>query len=29
LITIDAADTIVLKGVTAANLHASDFIVHS
>nr|WP_311985807.1 VCBS domain-containing protein [Bradyrhizobium canariense] len=29
LITIDAADTIVLKGVTAAHLHASDFIVHA
>ena len=29
LIKIDAADTILLKGVTAANLHASDFIVHS
>jgi VCBS repeat-containing protein len=29
LITIDAADTILLKGVNAANLHASDFIVHS
>jgi hypothetical protein len=29
LITIDAADTILLKGVTAANLHANDFIVHS
>ncbi|WP_354136039.1 VCBS domain-containing protein [Bradyrhizobium sp. LB11.1] len=28
LITIDAADTILLKGVHAANLHASDFIVH-
>ncbi|MFK4504233.1 VCBS repeat-containing protein [Bradyrhizobium japonicum] len=29
LITIDTADTILLKGVKAANLHASDFIVHS
>ena len=29
LITIDTADTILLKGVSAANLHASDFIVHS
>ncbi|MGY8704525.1 VCBS domain-containing protein [Bradyrhizobium sp. 18BD] len=29
LITIDSADTILLKGVNAANLHASDFIVHS
>jgi VCBS repeat-containing protein len=29
LITIDSADTILLKGVTAANLHANDFIVHS
>jgi VCBS repeat-containing protein len=29
LITIDTADTIVLKGVNANNLHASDFIVHS
>jgi len=29
LITIDAADTILLKGVTATSLHASDFIVHS
>nr|WP_249812748.1 VCBS domain-containing protein [Bradyrhizobium sp. 141] len=29
LITIDAADTILLKGVNANNLHASDFIVHS
>ncbi|WP_249794815.1 VCBS domain-containing protein [Bradyrhizobium monzae] len=28
LITIDAADTILLKGVNALNLHASDFIVH-
>ena len=28
LITIDAADTILLKGVNAANLHASDFILH-
>ncbi|TYM00300.1 hypothetical protein FXB40_00190 [Bradyrhizobium rifense] len=29
LITIDAADTILLKGVNTASLHASDFIVHS
>lgn len=29
LITIDAADTILLKGVTASSLHASDFIVHT
>ncbi|WP_244552516.1 VCBS domain-containing protein [Bradyrhizobium sp. Ghvi] len=29
LITIDSADTILLKGVTAGSLHASDFIVHS
>jgi hypothetical protein len=28
LITIDAADTILLKGVTVGNLQASDFIVH-
>lgn len=29
LITIDTADTILLKGVTASSLHASDFIVHT
>lgn len=29
LITIDAADTILLKGVIASSLHASDFIVHT
>lgn len=29
LITIDAADTILLKGVSVASLHASDFIVHA
>ncbi|WP_245330424.1 VCBS domain-containing protein [Bradyrhizobium sp. AS23.2] len=29
LITIDPADTILLKGVSASALHASDFIVHS
>jgi VCBS repeat-containing protein len=29
LITIDPADTIVLKGVGVASLHASDFIVHA
>ncbi|MDA9432658.1 hypothetical protein XH88_12900 [Bradyrhizobium sp. CCBAU 51627] len=29
VITIDSADTILLKGVTASSLHASDFIVHS
>jgi VCBS repeat-containing protein len=29
LITIDSADTILLKGVSASSLHASDFIVHS
>nr|WP_161491317.1 LamG-like jellyroll fold domain-containing protein [Bradyrhizobium neotropicale] len=28
LITIDAADTIVLKGVSVGSLHASDFVVH-
>jgi VCBS repeat-containing protein len=28
LITIDAADTIVLKGVSVGNLHANDFVVH-
>jgi len=29
LITFDTADTILLKDVNAANLHASDFIVHA
>jgi hypothetical protein len=29
LITLDAADTILLKGVSVANLHAGDFIVHA
>ena len=29
LITIDSADTILLKGVKASSLHAGDFIVHS
>ncbi len=29
LITIDPADTILLKGVSVSALHASDFIVHS
>lgn len=29
LITIDAADTILLKGVSVASLHAGDFIVHA
>ena len=28
LITFDAADTILLKNITSAALHASDFIVH-
>src|SRR5262249_10554678 len=28
LITIDTADTIVLKGVTVGNLHTTDFVVH-
>ena len=29
LITLDAHDTLLLKNVFAANVHASDFIVHS
>ena len=29
LITLDSNDTILLKNVVAANLHASDFILHS
>jgi VCBS repeat-containing protein len=29
LITIDSTDTILLKGVSASSLHASDFILHS
>jgi hypothetical protein len=29
LITFDAADTILLKNVNTANLHASDFILPS
>ena len=29
LITLDTNDTILLKNVVAANLHASDFILHS
>jgi hypothetical protein len=29
LINLDAHDTLLLKNVFAANVHASDFIVHS
>ena len=28
LVTIDAADTIVLKGVSVGSLHTTDFVVH-
>jgi uncharacterized lipoprotein NlpE involved in copper resistance len=29
LITLDAHDTLLLKNMVTANLHASDFIVHA
>ena len=29
LVTLDSQDTLLLKNVTASNLHASDFIVHA